>query len=233
MTGLLLAAGAATSGAWASPINQEPQRDVPRLEGAAASDFVTRLTPVWEATQEVRRAGPRVSPSLQGIDDEVLTQGSLLHSEVREQDVDQSLWANRLGSVRNVNGSPDIFGEAISTALRATRDAFFEGGDTASFSLAGVELSVTLRGDRRGVSLNGYDIVGTNPFTAQEAAAYKTAEPAMNQAPQEMAVRQVDDDGLLTLADVRRFVTDPMAIMVVLALLGMWVVLAIASRTRS
>jgi hypothetical protein len=228
-TGLLLAAGAMAFGSWASPIIPERAsswRDALRLESTAANDFDKRLTPVSEATQEVRRTGPGISPSLLGIDEDVLNQGSLLHSELRDQGSGQILWAGRPGSARNLDsGTPDMFKDVMNSALKATRDALFEGSDTAYFSLGGVDLSVTLRGNRRAVYINGYDVL------EQEATVSKAAETPMSQAPQEIAIRNytVDQVAANILADIRKIVTDPMAIVGAVALLGIWAVLAIAS----
>jgi hypothetical protein len=53
----------------------------------------------------------------------------------------------------------------------------------------------------------------------------------MGQAPQEIAVRQynVDQAAAMILADIRKVVTDPIAIVGAVAFLGIWAVLAIAS----
>lgn len=228
-TGLLLAAGAMAFGCWASPISPERAsslRDAPRLESTAANDFDKRLTPVSEATQEVRRTGPGISPSLLGIEEDVLSQGSLLHSELRDQGSDQILWAGRPGSARNFDsGTADVFKDVVNSALKATRDALFEGSETAYFSLGVVDLSVTLRGNRRAVYINGYDVL------EPEATVSKAAETPMGQAPQEIAVRQynVDQAAAMILADIRKVVTDPIAIVGAVAFLGIWAVLAIAS----
>lgn len=233
-TGLLLAAGAMAVASWASPISPGPPaslRDVPHLESGAPNDSDNRLAPVLDAAREVRRAGPGISPALLGIDEGFLEQGNLLHIELREQ---LPLWSGRPGPNRNFDGGggSDIFREALSSALRATRDAVFDGGDTANFSLAGIDLSVTLRGDRRGIFVNGYEVAGTDQYAAPEARASRAEERTISHASQEIAVRQYRTDQVsdkITLSDIRKFASDPMTIVGVLAVLGIWVVVAAAS----
>ena len=160
LAGALLIAGALSVSALAAPIVREGPRgplpgEVVATEGSS--------TGVGDALQEVRRTGPGFAPNLFGIDDGFLTNGSLLHSELRER----ILAPNRAGSA----GGPDLFRETLDNALRTTRDAFFDSADTASFSLAGVELSVTVRGDRRGLSVAGVELLGASAGKRNVAGA--------------------------------------------------------------
>jgi hypothetical protein len=83
-----------------------------------------------------------------------------------------------------------------------------------------------LRGNRRAAYINGYDVLEQEATTVSKAA-----ETPMSRAPQEIAMRQYNDDQVAAtiLADIRKVVTDPMAIVGAVALLGIWAVLAIAS----
>jgi hypothetical protein len=189
---------------------------------------------ILEAAQEVRRDGAAVSPAVLGFDDGFLNQGSLLHNLLLRDQADlRTSWATRPGPVKSLDGGTDLFRDAVDSALRATRDAFFDGGDTANFSLGGVDVSVTLRGDRRMVSVNGYDILGTSQYIVQGSDVVlpevTTGSRTVNS--REMAVAQDDSghDGKITLADVRRFVFHPRTIVAMLAFLGFSLVLAMAS----
>ena len=230
LAGALLIAGALSVSALAAPIVREGPRgplpgEVVATEGSS--------TGVGDALQEVRRTGPGFAPNLFGIDDGFLTNGSLLHSELRER----ILAPNRAGSA----GGPDLFRETLDNALRTTRDAFFDSADTASFSLAGVELSVTVRGDRRGLSVAGVELLGASPENGTWQVPWETTTaPAIPGAPREgIAVGQRyagegegRPEGRTILQEVKKFVSNPMTIVGVIALAGVWLLLVAAERGR-
>jgi len=233
---------AATCTAVALPLAPEPAaREKPRTEVILSNDAESadkRSAVIREVAQEVRRTGPGIAPSL-GIDDGFLNQGNLLQTELREQGVGAGMdhWARQKGRGPGPDAGPDIFRETIDSALRATRDAFFEGGDTANFSLAGIELSVTLRGERRGLSVNGYDLLASNQQVViggdvLQPASMKTITGVPQETPIVLS-RGGEGDGKITLADVRKFFLQPFTIAGMIGLLGVWVVFAMAvSRAR-
>ncbi len=201
-----------------------------------------------ESALETNLRGPGESIDLPGIDDGTLGQSSLLRNELLRgfgsangprpgpTGSGHSGW-NRSGP------APDIFGEAVDNALRMARDAIFDGNDTANFSVAGFEVSVTLRGDRRAVSINGDDVLGANPYVAQSEEAWRDSAAAaasrseMTAGPSpELAAGQYfagGPDGKVSLADIYTFVTNPMTILGALAALSIWLLLSVADRTRS
>jgi hypothetical protein len=240
ITGWLLIGAAVPFASQAEPISPESSsslREALRLE--ASNDFDRRLTVVGEATREVRRTGPAIAPSLLGVDEGALNEGSPLHNtQLQEQISDRASWNSRSGLGRNIDTGPDLLRETVNNALKATRDAFFDGGDTANFSLAGIDLSVTLRADRRGVSVNGYDILASNQNVAQDSDVLlqmnaSAAEKTITGAPRETAFRKYGESDTIKLADIRKWVFDlvsePITIVVILGFLGIWVVLAMAS----
>jgi hypothetical protein len=234
MAGLLLGGAPLPLASQAAPLDPDAPlavREAPHLEGSAAYDADRGLSVIGEAAQEVRRTGPGVKPSVLGIDEAFLNEGSLLHNEQLRDEISLP-WTGRSGPVRNADIGPhDLFKETIHGALRATRDALFEGGDTASFSVAGIDLSVTLRGDRRGVSVNGYDLLASNQYASPGSDVLPQAAAAVS-AQSETTVRQFHAEALsdrIGIEDVRRFFSDPVTIVVALAVLGIWIVLAAAS----
>src|SRR5262245_41164886 len=74
-------------GAPAEPIVRDILGDMRWEESVTLTDSEDSLSVVGDVVQEVRRTGPGVLPSLIGIDDGFLTNGALLHSEVREQTI--------------------------------------------------------------------------------------------------------------------------------------------------
>jgi len=236
MTGLLLVGVAVSLASQATPIGSETSspRDAARLEsGVHHPDRQV----VGEVAQEMQRSGSGVTPSVLGIDNAFVASGSMLHNEQLRDEVSNRLrWTGRVSSVRHVDsGGPDIFKDTINSALRTTLDAFLEGGDTANFSLAGIDLNLTLRGDRRGISINGYELLAANQqgddllrWTSSD-----TIERKQSSAHPDMLVRQYADDGndtIFSLAEIRKLVSDPMMIAGMLVLLGAWLVLSMVSR---
>ena len=239
MAGSLLVGATMVSLCHATPLGPEASsaRDVAHLEGTVSNDLDRRL--VGEVAQEVRRTGSGVT-SRPGIDNALLDTRSLAHNEQLRERLDIS---NRLASpgrpntVRNVDASaPDIFREAMNSALRATQEAFFEGGDAAFFSVAGMDLTVMLKGDRRGVSINGYELLASNQYGGQGSdvfvrAAAETTETTIGRARPELTVRQYADESSdqRLFAEIRRFFSDPINLGAILVILGVWVVFSMAS----
>ena len=236
-TGLLVLACVIPLAALAAPIVEAAQPGTQRLEGISIYELEPRPGTGSEAVREALRAGrPSMTPSLAGIDDGFLSNGNLLNSEVLELDVP---FTNPVpaGSRRNPggNGGPELFKEAMDAALQTTRDTFFDGGDTASFSLAGIEMNVTLKGEHRGVSINGYDLLGSSQYVVpqDETWAPPDAQPlsaTSRSAPQEYSTGVND---LITLADIRKLVLHPMTIIGAIVLLGVWVLVVLADVLRA
>lgn len=245
MAGLLLVGAAMASVCGASPMGPEvpSARDAARLEGALPNELDRRL--IGEVAQEVRRTGPGVTPSVLGIDDAFLDAGSFVHQQhlrdqlrepQREDISNRGPSPARPNAARNVDPGTDIFKDAMNSALKATREAFFEGGDTAYFSLAGIDLTVTLKGDRRGISINSYELLASNQYGGQGSdvlaeATAGTAERTPGSASSESQVRQYTPHtgDTLSLADIRRFFYEPMTIAALLVVFGVWVVFTMAS----
>lgn len=229
ITGFLFMTGATPL--LADPIVREGSLDALREEKARAAE--TDLLPVVkDAVQEVRRTGPGMSPAVLGIDDGYLANGSLLHSEVREMENLSS--SSR--TVRNPAGGSDIFRDTIDDALKATRDAFFDGADTANLSLAGVDLSLTLSGDRRALSINGFELLGSSPdadrVTEAGPLVVATTSSGADGVPgARRVVADADNQNMLT--SIRRFVSHPMTIFGTIALVGIWLLLLVADSSRS
>jgi hypothetical protein len=81
--------------------------------------------------------GPGFHQACSGIEEDVLSQGSLLHSELRDQGSDQILWAGRPGSARNFDsGTADVFKDVVNSALKATGTRFLKVARRRTFPLA-------------------------------------------------------------------------------------------------
>lgn len=230
LAGALLIAGALSVSALTAPIVREGPRGALPGQAVATEGSITGL---GDALQEVRRTGPGFAPDLLGIDDGFLMNGSLLHSELRER----ILAPHRAGSA----GGPDPFSEIMDNALRTTRDAFFDSADTASFSVAGVELSVTVRGDRRSLSVAGLELLGARPENGMwQVPVETTSAPTLPGALREgiaLGQRYAGEgesrtEGSSILLEVKKFVANPMTIVGVIALAGVWLLLVAAERGR-
>ena len=241
MAGWLLVGATMVSVCQATPLAPEATsaRDAVHLEGTLSNDLDRRL--VGEVAQEVLRTGSGVTPSGLGIDNAFLDTRSLAHDEqlrerLRDDTSNRMAWPGRPNTVRNGDASaPDIFRDALNSALRATQDAFFEGGDAAFFSVAGMDLTVMLKGDRRGVTINGYELLASNQYGGQGSDGFVRAaaetETTIGRARPELTVRQYADDSSdqRLFAEIRRFFSDPINLGAILVILGVWVVFSMAS----
>ena len=220
----------------AEPIVRRGSLDAPAADRTLGLESTGMLPVVRDALQEVRRTGIGISAPLRGIEGgDQLGDGSLLHSELREMEGLQR--SARTTPSRNPDGGPDIFRDVVDDALKATREAFFDGTDTANFELAGVELSVTLTADRRALSIGGFELSGSNPETDQAreaspilvAAAGDSTNVVMRPVLNDTESPSVEN----ILASVRKFVTHPMTIMAAIVLAGIWLVFLVAESSRS
>ena len=238
MTMMLLVTSALSVAAHAAPIARGSVRDASQDEDTLEPERQPAI--VGDVVQEVRRTGLGVSPSLIGIDDGFLTNGTLLYSELRGQDFNILGGSSRAASVKSADGGSDIFWDILDSALRSTRDALFFDGDTANFSAAGIELSVTLRGDRRGVSINGFDLLPSqDTLLVNDAWQPVAATPVVVSSSEDEAqvgyqAYQTSREGdvRITLANIRRLFFHPIVIISVIAALGIWVVLIVADASR-
>ena len=229
VAGWLLASAVQSGAAFASPIIPERQRDVARDTGFVLQDTAQPLTAVGDAVREVRRTGPAVTPSLPGIDDGFLGNGGLLHSELRDET--NAPWT-RTSPTKSPN---DLLRDTLGNALKETRDAFFDGSDSANFSISGVELGAVLRGDRRSVTVNGYDLLAWKDVTQATWQPAATAAPS-GQGANDTATAQRHSgsgDGRSMLSELRKLASHPMTVIAVVALAIVWLVAAAWDRSGS
>jgi hypothetical protein len=147
----------------------------------------------------------------------------------------------RILAPKRAGSGPDPFSEIMDNALRTTREAFFDSADTASFSVAGVELSVTVRGDRRRLSVAGLELLGARPENGPwQVPVETTSAPTLPGALREgiaLGRRYAGEgesrtEGTSILLEVKKFVSNPMTIVGVIALAGVWLLLLAAERGR-
>jgi hypothetical protein len=201
-----------------------------------------------EFAPEMNLRGPGESADLPGIDDGAFIQSSLLRNELLRgfggtQGARPGAPGSGLNGWNRGSSAPDMLGEAVDNALRMARDAIFDGNDTASFSVFGIELSVTHRGDRPVVSINGDDVLGANPYFAESNEAWQEAAAStagysgitVGSSPG-LAAGQYSADGpdrKVSMADIYTFLTNPMMILGTLVALGIWLLLSVLDHSRS
>jgi hypothetical protein len=74
----------------------------------------------------------------------------------------------------------------IDGILRSARDSLLDENDTASISLAGIEVSATLKGDRRSLTINGYDLL---PVLLQVSRGDESSRESPTNAVPEQVIR--------------------------------------------
>jgi hypothetical protein len=163
--------------------------------------------------------------------DDAFNQSTLLRQLMRRRD---AAAASELG-----------LGGVIDDVLRSAWDSVSEDGNTASYSLAGIELSLTLRSDQRSLMVNGYDVLPTLLSGVQGQVEWQNATVsaprdivrASHPAPALAAASGGDTAGLVadlvvTYERARDFVLHPLTIFVGITYLFTWLGVRVAQALR-
>jgi hypothetical protein len=139
------------------------------------------------------------------------------------------------------------FGGVIDTVLRSAWDSVADDGNSANLTLAGIELSLTVRGDQRALLVNGYDVLGTilsglsNQETAltgaPPATVYSDGARAVAASPASMFSSPGSHGGdpsevKVILEAVLGFAGHPLTIFVTLTYLIMWLTVRVMHALR-
>lgn len=259
MAGLLLAAGAMALDVLASPVltGGAGRRDAPRGEswddqtrsdknlvsaerwwslppGAAFGDFHADIGGAWRGTgtEAVPFYGLETSSELPAEFGNTFGEGNALYFEFM-----------RTRARTGVTAGSDLgLGGVIDSVLRSAWDSVADDNKTATFALAGIELSLTLRGDRRTLTLNGYDLspllqlsglqgedmLRGTPLISVAGEAPKSVAPNMTAViGLEQPTRVPFADLMSTLEDISDFVVHPLTLLVVFTWLIVWLMVKI------
>ena len=159
----------------------------------------------------------------------------------------------RRGDPRPGPGEPDplnaaqaMINDVVENTLKLIRDAVFEDGEIVNFSLAGVDVNMTIVGGRGALIVDGFDLWPTifsgsmnDPARGESATTTKqegVRDPDANLGPaQALATAQGLDDTLtvpVAIAKIRDFLVDPMTIVAALGCLIVWFSFAMSSAIR-
>jgi hypothetical protein len=141
--------------------------------------------------------------------------------------------------------------EAVDNALKLVRDSVLDETDSVSFSMAGVDFSLTLGGGRRSLTVNGSDLWpasllgGLWTEEARPESSMKVPATVQGQGIQSAAAGERSAQATATSQDsggaqgapliiekVREFLTDPMTIVVALGGLIIWLSFEMSAAVR-
>ena len=101
---------------------------------------------------------------------------------------------------------------ATDDIFRTLRESLIDHADGANFSLAGVELNVSLKGGQRSVTVNGFDVLPVLQEVAQRDAAASETGPAFLPTSTPRAARTGMDPTAMMLAEAEAFATHPITL---------------------
>jgi hypothetical protein len=203
---LLLASGAMAFEVLAGPLAGDPET----IDAPSGDVRIDQAALDWARLEEV-------SAYRMGAISDLLWNDANASADPARAPVAGGVRAGTDGKMERASYAQLIFWEAMDGALRMTRDALFDGGDMASFSLAGMEVNLALKG--RSLTVNGHDVfLPADQPAAHSADVAITAGPAM--VP--VASQAAHSGAELSVAKIRELLTHPFAIFLAFVCVAMW-----------
>jgi hypothetical protein len=280
MSGLLLTSGVIALESLATPVITGgegsiavPRRDdllpalpAPAIDEIRVDEVVPGRRPIPGG---VALDSPDASPGLPGNYGSGFGQGDTLRNQLLRDFGDASANAagapaagwerGRSGSTSELgrggsdfmNPAQAAYREAVANALKLARDSVLDETDSVSFSMAGVDFSLTLGGGRRSLTVNGSELTPASLlgglWTEEARAESSMKVPATMQgqgvglaaaterSAQSSAASQESGGAQgapLIIEKVREFLTDPMTIIVALGCLIIWLSFQMSAAVR-